>query len=1068
MLLLARPGFTRPSLVVALALSVVAGCKGRENLRSQTPQIEVTPATLTVQPLPVGKSSLSILQVRNSGNADLHFKSAPLAFDTDNDGTDGELIVVSALEYDCSGTKRSDAVKLLLGPGECARVVVQYLPANLDRDLGEVKIESDDPDRPIVHVPVGMGDAAQLTLCAYDLDGNKLGCDGAGGGAPTVPFGQIDRGKTLKRIVRLKNEGKSPLEISGILDPGGPSAGEYTADLSKVPSKLQPGATADLTVTFAPSGAGLRKAWIEIDSGDPVRPAVQVPLQGQGDGPALCADPDPLDFGASNIGTTVEKTVKFTSCGTAPVLLKQVAFDALSDRVFTAKTALPGPRTLNIGETFDLTLLFKPDQVGATTGALLTPTPDSPNQYLTLKGIGNEAPICRLDAASLIMDFGQVVKGQFAERILTLANRGKADCHLNAATITQGSATFSVRDPITNVIPLRPGDVFTFTIRYSPPASSPTPQVDSGQATIDSDDPLRPKLDVKLSGEAAGAPVCKLQVTPQPGGFFPVRTLQFGNVTVGKSKILPVTFKNVGSAACTLSGTRFVTNDLSQSCSAGSCQGFTVVPPLVTTPIQPGQSSQINVSFIPKDTNQPPALFPSVYLNAVTSDKSIPTECTQGFPPNGTDGCIAVGMSGQGVVSNLAVIPADLDFGTVTLGCHSRTENVTLYNTGTATFTIKSLKIDGPNVADFYLVAPPTPFTMVGGAKLVIQVTFKPSQVGKEAATLYIESDASNTTSNNPFVTVALSGTGTTDKHQKDTFTQLVKPTVDMLFVIDNSGSFQDFQDKLSQQAPRFINRALSFNADYHISVSTNEADHTDTADSYSSYPGDKIYVGGLFGHPAIIESSTANAATAFSKNIKVGTCCSSSRESGLEASWKALSAPAVTTDPPVGSKGFLRDEARLVVVNVSDEVDQSHGGTDFYVDFFQSLKGRYNAGLVSFNSIMGDPGTGCDLPNGGGHVVAGDRYNDVVKRTGGKWWSICTADWATVADDLSLDAFKGRIQFPLTRPVDPMTLSVTMNAAPQNQPADYRFDQPSNSIVFTLSPPAGATIVAEYDALCL
>ena len=69
MLLLARPGFTRPSLVVALALSAVAGCKGRENLRSQTPQIEVTPATLTVQPLPVGKSSLSILQVRNSGNA---------------------------------------------------------------------------------------------------------------------------------------------------------------------------------------------------------------------------------------------------------------------------------------------------------------------------------------------------------------------------------------------------------------------------------------------------------------------------------------------------------------------------------------------------------------------------------------------------------------------------------------------------------------------------------------------------------------------------------------------------------------------------------------------------------------------------------------------------------------------------------------------------------------------------------------------------------------------------------------------------------------------------------------
>src|SRR5207253_3718474 len=143
--------------------------------------------------------------------------------------------------------------------------------------------------------------------------------------------------------------------------------------------------------------------------------------------------------------------------------------------------------------------------------------------------------------------------------------------------------------------------------------------------------------------------------------------------------------------------------------------------------------------------------------------------------------------AGQGVVSNLAVIPADLDFGVITLGCRSRTENVTLYNTGNAAFTVKSFKVDGPNLGSFYLVAPPTPFTMNASAKVVIQITYKPSQVGPESATLYIESDASNTTSSNPYVTVALSGKGTTDKHQRDTFTQLTKPTVDLLFVIDNS-----------------------------------------------------------------------------------------------------------------------------------------------------------------------------------------------------------------------------------------------------------------------------------------
>jgi len=1070
MLVVARAGWTRPFVGLVVALSALSfACKTEQRLRSQVPQIEVSPTSLTVLPLSVGKTSISIIEVRNIGTASLQLASAPIATDDDNDGNPGEFQVISALEYDCVGAKRSADFRLSIGSGECARVVVQYAPANADSDVGSVKLVSDDPDHPTVIVPIAMADAAQLTVCAHDAGGAKLACDGADGAPPTVPFGIVTRPGTLMRIVRLKNDGKGALDISSISNPAGAQATDYVIDSSKVPAKLLPGATADVQVTFKPKTPGSRKAWLEVDSGDPLRPALQIPLLGQGDGPAVCASADPFDFGAANIGSTVEKVLTLTSCGTAPVQLLQPSFGTLSSTAFSAKAALPGPQTLAVGAHLDVTLLFKPDQIGSTIGSLLTPTLDQPQAYVELRGTGNDAPVCRLDAATLNMDFGQVVRGQFSEKVMTLANRGKADCHLNGLSITQGGATFTVTDPITNPIPLRTGDVFTFTLRYTPAATGPVPSSDTGTATAESDDPLRPKLDVKLGGNTASAPSCRLSIVPQAGGFFGSRTLQFGNVSVGKPKVLPVTFTNTGSAACTLSGVKLVSQTAFPPCPAGSCEGFTLASPAAASSLAPGQSTQVLVQFAPKDTNQIP-LFPDVYLNTLTSDKAItPSECTQGLPPNTKDGCVSVGLAGQGVVSNLAVLPGDLNFGLVTLGCRSRTESVTLYNTGTAPFSVKSLKVDGPNLGSFYLTAPPTPFTMNGGDKKVIQVTYKPSQVGPEVATLYVESDASNATSNNPYVTVALSGSGTTDKHQKDIFHQLVTPTVDMLFVVDNSGSFDVFQAKLSEQAPRFINRALSFKADYHIGVTTNEADQTDTANSSSSYKNDKIYVGGLFGHPAIVDNSTPNATDAFSKNVKVGTCCSSSRESGLEGAWKALSNPANTTDAPVGSKGFLRDEARLVVVNVADEVDQSHGSTDFYADFFQSLKGRYNAGLVSFNSIMGDPRTGCDLPGAnGGHVTAGDRYNDVVQKTGGKWWSICSADWAVVADDLSLDAFKGRVQFPLTRPADPATLTVTTDGAAQSQPADYSLDPPSNSIVFKLSPPAGATIVAEYDALCL
>jgi len=1057
------PRSALPVAALALALAGASpACKcGGSNLRQQAPQIEVSPAALGVMPLPVGKSSLHIVQVRNAGNADLHFQADPTVAETDNDGNAGELLLPSILTHDCAGARRSATSRMLLGPGECARVVVQYAPANVGQDSGELKIASDDPDRPVVTVPISMGEAPKLSLCALDESGNVAACDAANGTPPTVAFGHAAKDTTLQRKLRLKNEGKSTLDIAAILDPDGPMRIEFSRDISAVPSKLAAGATAEVLVKFRPAAGGTRSAWLQIESADPLRPSVQVPLRGQGDGPALCADPSPLEFGQNNIGATSEKTVTLSSCGTAPVQLGKVALDPLSSVAF-GTGPLPAPQTMAVGATIDVKVRFRPDSAGETSGALLTPTPEVPDAYVLLRGSGIDAPVCRLEPSVTKLSFGQVVRGGTADRSLTLANRGKLDCHLNSFSITQGSTYFKVLNAPTSPVPMRPGDAFTLQLRYAPPANDAN-TVDTGVGTADSDDPARPKLDIQLEGTPVASPVCKLRITPAGGSFFAGRLLQFGNVVVNRDKTLPITFTNIGSAACTIGPGKFVNSDFTSPCGTSSCGEFSIVPPAVQQPIQPGAQSQINVKFAPRGTNQTGS-FPTIYLNVRTGDAAIASECIQGFPPDMTNGCIEVGMAGQGVISHLAVLPSDLDFGLVTLGCRSRTENITLYNTGTATFTIKSFKVEPAGQTSFYIVAPPTPFQMAGGARVQIQVTYKPSQVGLETATLYIESDASNTGGGNPYVTVGLSGTGTTDKHQKDTFNQLSKPTVDMLFVVDNSGSFGTFQQKLSDQAPRFIQKALTYNASYQIGVIGNYPDGTSRADSAASYPGTTIYPGGLYGRPGIVTNSTPNATDAFSKNVKVGTEGSDSRESGLESAWLALTPPVDTKPPPEGSQGFLREEARLVVVNVADEVDQSRGTTDFYADFFQQLKGRYNAGLVSFNSIMGPPSSSSETCDG---AAKGDRYYDVVKKTGGKWWNLCTADWSVVADDLALDAFAGRVQFPLSREADPATVVVTMNATPQNNPADYTFDQASNSVIFKTSPPPGAVIVVEYDAIC-
>jgi len=534
---------------------------------------------------------------------------------------------------------------------------------------------------------------------------------------------------------------------------------------------------------------------------------------------------------------------------------------------------------------------------------------------------------------------------------------------------------------------------------------------------------------------------------------------------VGKTKTLPVTVSNVGSANCSLSGIKFVGSGTGPICLGGtSCGDFKVVAPGALGTLPPGQSTQINVAFSPKNTNQVP-FGPEVYLDFHSGDSSHNTECTQGLPPDSANGCVQVGMSGQGDISNLVILPSDLDFGLVTLGCRAQPETISLYNTGTgSSIAIKSIALD-PTTAPFYITAPPTPFSIAPQGKVQIQATYKPGAAQKDSATLKFETDASNTTSNNPYVTMALSGTGTTNSHQTDTFTQAARPTVDLLVVMDNSGSVQDYQSNLSQQGPAFINEALKANADFHFGVTTTENDQTDTANGDSAYQGDKIYVGGLFGHPGIIDGADTNAASDFAKNIRVGTCCSDNRESGLESAWHVLTPNANQVAPPQGSLGFLRDEARLVMLAVSDEQDQSHGSTGFYTDFFRQVKGKYNAGLVSFNAIIGDPGSGCN--NGTVSADDGSRYADVVTGTGGKWYSICSADWAQVARDMSLDAFRGRVQFPLTRIADPPTIVVTVNGTPQSVGTDYSFDQPTNSVIFKAAPPPAATIVVDYNAHC-
>ncbi|MBJ93051.1 MAG: hypothetical protein CMP23_01100 [Rickettsiales bacterium] len=186
---------------------------------------------------------------------------------------------------------------------------------------------------------------------------------------------------------------------------------------------------------------------------------------------------------------------------------------------------------------------------------------------------------------------------------------------------------------------------------------------------------------------------------------------------------------------------------------------------------------------------------------------------------------------------------------------------------------------------------------------------------------------------------------------QTDSFYQEIRRTVDILLVVDNSCSMIDEQQKLAANFDNFISQFLDADVDYQIGVVT--TDMTDTE-----------HQGRLVGETKIITSAmdVEIARQTFVDNVKV-CAMGSGFERGLAAAEAAL-APAMLEGD---NAGFLRDEAALSIVFVSDEDDLSARPVNQYLRFFKGIKGDRgyrDDGLVNLSAVVGDFPDGCEQPS--------------------------------------------------------------------------------------------------------
>lgn len=148
-----------------------------------------------------------------------------------------------------------------------------------------------------------------------------------------------------------------------------------------------------------------------------------------------------------------------------------------------------------------------------------------------------------------------------------------------------------------------------------------------------------------------------------------------------------------------------------------------------------------------------------------------------------------------------------------------------------------------------------------------------------------------------------------------DTLKQSDNKAVDILFVVDNSGSMKEEQEKLARNFGKFIDQLTSKDVgNYQIGIISTDMD-------------DPLQRGKLQGTPRIINRGNMTATQvieAFKKNIQLGIK-GTSYEKALDAMRAALS-PQLLGDAN-GNQGFLRAGALLAIIFIGDEDDCSHNG---------------------------------------------------------------------------------------------------------------------------------------------
>lgn len=1021
----------RAAVALLVVLGGACGDSGGFSLGPEA-QVDISPNVVAFGDVPRGEIARRIITVRHVGTSG-EITLDPIRIETDS--PDLRIGLVEATT---------------ISPGESTRIQIEYDSAHDEPDEGVLVIGHNLQGNLETRIPISTpGQRAQLVASPASVD-----------------FGIVQAGAPRTVDVTILNGGTAPATLTGHRVDGDRD-GDFAASVP-VGGVIEVGGSQTVSVTYAPSERNGDDAVLTLlTERDDV--SITVNLQGEEETPVLVVDPNLVQLGWTRPFEVNSRTVVIRNEGNITLVVSSVELlDAADNLSLTQVPATP--------------FALEPDEA-AVFGVIYAPTAEQPMTATPLGtvriGSNDEArtpynvpvfgaagvPSIRVIPEDVV-DFAFVAEGFTADRTVVIINEGDSDVTITGATLVEPT-TDEFAFPDADLVPrtLNPGDSVELTLTFE--NRDGADGVEYARFFINTSDPVVPEYPLDVVARRAQRPTCEAAFVPD--------LLAMGAFRPGSSGQGMLRVVNFGSGDCEYRGYENV------GCLAipfGPQVQFDCDPQIAFNPfnvdldeefgdtIGPGGVIDIPVTFN-APTVAPTGFGRDSYYGRVTVSLHDPNSnrFVLVAPPGGWG--LGVNLRAEAAIPLIDVSPPRLQFGVVRTDCQSDTRQVRVAATGPMDATITGLEAIGCG-PDVTIGAPPLPATVPGFGSIFIDVRLTPQTEGDKACLLRITNDSENL----PVVEVPLTGEGTDAARHIDDFLQIPPPKVDVLFVVDDSFSMSDKQIRMRDQLPEVVAIATQWGQDYHLAATT-----TDT----------ELVRGQFKGVPTFATPETPPED--FADNLVVGTT-GHYIEKGLEGAYLALFNRSVRTDiaclnlpgqcpsndgeglPLIciegqcsgRNYGFLRDDAELVIIMVSDEEDSSERPVPFYVNAFANLKAPNSGVGVTLHSIV-VTADGCL----GSFGVPGFRYIQATEALGGVVANICADSFAGEFEAIAESTFGLRDRFYPTLPPDPDTIEVRVDGV--TCASGWSWNNATNAVVFEQGSPCfpgfNDQVELEYDVYC-